>query len=72
MPALVDAHVHLGYRNGATFTAENYTSANLLDELDRLSYYGVAAVLESGTGRGIVPFHVREQARPGTRLLTAG
>jgi imidazolonepropionase-like amidohydrolase/streptogramin lyase len=72
MPALVDAHVHLGYRNGATFAAENYTSANLLDELDRFSYYGVAAVLEAGTGRGIVPFQVREQARPGTRLLTAG
>ena len=34
MPALVDAHVHLGYRNSATFVAENYTSANLLDELD--------------------------------------
>jgi imidazolonepropionase-like amidohydrolase len=64
--------VHLGYRNGATFAAENYTSANLLDELDRFSYYGVAAVLEAGTGRGIVPFQVREQARPGTRLLTAG
>jgi imidazolonepropionase-like amidohydrolase len=72
MPALVDAHVHLGYRNGATFTAENYTSANLLDELDRFSYYGVAAVLEAGTGRGILPFHIREQVRPGTRLLTAG
>jgi imidazolonepropionase-like amidohydrolase len=46
MPAVVDAHVHLGYRNGATFTADNYTSANLLDELDRFSYYGVA-------GRGL-------------------
>src|SRR5436190_10990100 len=30
MPALVDAHVHLGYRNGATFTADNYTSDNLI------------------------------------------
>jgi virginiamycin B lyase len=72
MPALVDAHVHLGYRHGTTFTAENYTSGNLLDELDRFSYYGVAAVLEAGTGRGIVPFQIREQAHSGARLLTAG
>jgi imidazolonepropionase-like amidohydrolase len=72
MPALVDAHVHLGYRNGATFTAENYTSGNLVDELDRFSYYGVAAVLEAGTGRGVLPFQVREQTHSGARLLTAG
>jgi imidazolonepropionase-like amidohydrolase/streptogramin lyase len=72
MPALVDAHVHLGYRNGATFTAENYTSSNLIDELDRFSYYGVAAVLEAGTGRGVLPFQVREQMHSGARLLTAG
>ena len=35
MPALVDAHVHLGYRSGTTFTAANYTRENLLDTLDR-------------------------------------
>jgi len=72
MPALVDAHVHLGYRNGATFTADNYTSGNLIDELDRFSYFGVAAVLEAGTGRGVLPYQVREQAHSGARLLTAG
>ncbi len=72
MPALVDAHVHLGYRKGVTFTAENYTPDNLLDELDRFSYYGVAAVLEAGTGRGVLPFQVRQQAHAGTRYLTAG
>jgi imidazolonepropionase-like amidohydrolase len=72
MPALIDAHVHLGYRRGSTFTADNYTRANLLDELDRFSYYGVAAVLEAGTGRGSVPFQVREDAHSGARYLTAG
>ena len=39
IPALVDAHVHLGYRSGVTFTAANYTRQNVLDELDRFSYY---------------------------------
>jgi len=72
MPALVDAHVHLGYRRGTTFTAANYTRENLTAILDRLSYYGVAAVLEAGTGRGDLPFQVRDEHRAGTRYLTAG
>jgi len=72
MPALVDAHVHLGYRTATSFTADNYTRANILDELDRFSCYGVAAVLEAGTGRGTLPFQIRAADRPKTRYLTAG
>ncbi len=72
IPALVDAHVHLGYRKGLSFTADNYTRDNLLDILDRFAYYGVAAVLEAGTGRGDLPFQVRSEMRSGTRYLTAG
>src|SRR3954462_15431083 len=65
MPALVDAHVHLGYRKGTTFTAENYTRDTLLGILDRLAFYGVAAVLEAGTGRGGLPFGGDAGERPG-------
>jgi imidazolonepropionase-like amidohydrolase len=72
MPALIDAHVHLGYRKGLSFSAENYTRDNLLDTLDRFAYCGVAAVLEAGTGRGDLPFQVRSDARSGARYLTAG
>ena len=72
MPALIDAHVHLGYRKGLSFSAENYTRDNLLDTLDRFAYCGVAAVLEAGTGRGDLPFQVRNDARSGARYLTAG
>jgi imidazolonepropionase-like amidohydrolase len=72
IPALVDAHVHMGYRKGVTFTAANYTRDNLFDELDRFAYYGVAAILEAGTGRGSLPFQVRNEARSGARYLTAG
>jgi imidazolonepropionase-like amidohydrolase len=72
MPALVDAHVHLGYRKGLSFTADNYTRDNLLDTLDRFAYCGIAAVLEAGTGRGDLPFQVRNDARFGARYLTAG
>ena len=72
MPALVDAHVHLGYRKGLSFSADNYTRDNLLDTLDRFAYCGIAAVLEAGTGRGDLPFQVRGDARSGARYLTAG
>jgi imidazolonepropionase-like amidohydrolase len=64
--------VHLGYRKSLTFTADNYTRDTLQDTLDRFAYYGVAAILEAGTGRGDLPFDVRDEARAGTRYLTAG
>ena len=72
MPALVDDHVHMGYRRGTSFTPAEYTRENLLDQLDRYAYYGIAAVLETGTGRGDLPYKVRPEARAGARYLTAG
>jgi imidazolonepropionase-like amidohydrolase len=72
MPALVDDHVHMGYRKGTSFTADNYTRENLIDMLDRYAFYGVAAVLETGTGRGDLPYKVRAEARSGARYLTTG
>ena len=72
MPALVDDHVHMGYRKGTSFTADNYTRENLLDMLDRYAFYGVAAVIETGTGRGDLPYKVRAEARTGARYLTTG
>jgi imidazolonepropionase-like amidohydrolase len=72
MPALVDDHVHMGYRKGTSFTADNYTRENLLDMLDRYAFYGVAAVIETGTGRGDLPYKVRAEARSGARYLTTG
>src|SRR5262249_22224783 len=72
MPALVDAHVHPGYRRESTFTADNYTRENLVDTLGRYASFGVAAVLEAGTGRGDLPFQVRAEHQTGTRYLTAG
>jgi len=72
MPALIDDHVHMGYRRGTSFTADNYTRENLLDMLDRYAWYGVAAVLETGTARGDLPYRVRAEARTGARYLTTG
>ena len=73
MPAIVDAHVHTGYRKRLTFSADNYTRDNLLDTLNRLAYYGIAATLEMGTGRGELPYQLRTEAHAGTALFhTAG
>src|SRR5262245_10662052 len=72
MPAIIDGHVHPGYRKGLTFSADNYTRDTILDTLDRFAYYGVAAVLEAGTGRGALPFSLRLEAPRGALLRTAG
>ena len=75
MPALVDAHSHLGYTNVAagTTSAANYTRDNLLDQLRRYAYYGIAATLSLGLDRGDLPYQLRANPTPGTALFfTAG
>ena len=72
IPALIDAHVHMGYRKGLTFGPENYTRENLLDTLNRFAYYGVAAILETGTARGDLAYQLRAEVPPGALFRTAG
>jgi imidazolonepropionase-like amidohydrolase len=76
IPAIVDAHVHLGYQVGLNFAAENFTRATLLDQLNRYAYSGIAAVLSLGTEPGDLPFQIRadqDAGRLGGALfLTAG
>ena len=75
MPALVDAHSHLGYtdvkRNSTA--AANYTRVNLVDHLKRYAYYGIAATLSMGVDRGELPYELRANPVPGAALFrTAG
>src|SRR5438128_762186 len=35
MPALVEAHMHMGYENASSWRAENYTRENVIDTLNR-------------------------------------
>jgi imidazolonepropionase-like amidohydrolase len=73
MPAIVDAHVHMGYRKGLDFSTNNYTRENLTDILQRFAYYGVAAVLEAGTSRSDLAYELRANPPLGAALfLTAG
>src|SRR5258705_10717331 len=72
MPALVDAHVHMGYRKGLDFSQNNYTRANLTDILDRFAYYGVAPILESGTSRSALVYEIHAKSPPGALFRIAG
>jgi imidazolonepropionase-like amidohydrolase len=75
MPALVDAHSHLGYTNvkANSTAAANFTRENLIDHLQRYAYYGIAATLSMGVDRGEVPFLLRDNPVPGAALFrTAG
>ena len=65
MPALVDAHSHLGYTDVKRMTtaAANFTRENLVDHLHRYAYYGIAATLSMGVDRGDLPFQIRARSR---------
>lgn len=49
MPALVNAHVHIGYEGFGRWGAEQYSGQNVLDHLRRQAYYGVAATQTVGS-----------------------
>lgn len=75
MPALIDAHTHLGWdivRTGR-IDKDTYSKDNLIDHLRRQAYYGVAATFNMGTDPGDIAFQLRADPPPGTALLrTAG
>jgi imidazolonepropionase-like amidohydrolase len=77
IPALVDAHSHIGYMRDLTSGPQNYTRENMLDHLHRFAYFGVAASQAMGTDFGELPFRLREETLKGrypdaARFLTAG
>jgi imidazolonepropionase-like amidohydrolase len=53
MPALVNAHAHIGYEKFAKAAGESrpehFTPENILDHLLRQAYYGVGTVLDAGS-----------------------
>ncbi|SPF31773.1 putative Amidohydrolase [Candidatus Sulfopaludibacter sp. SbA4] len=75
MPALIDAHTHLGWeviRTGR-IGAETYTRENLIDHLQHYAYYGIAAAQSMGIDRGDIPYQVRADPGPDRALFrTAG
>jgi imidazolonepropionase-like amidohydrolase len=73
MPALVDAHAHLGYMKDLSIGPENYTRENLIDHLQRHAYFGVAAGSTWGSDFGDMPFQIQNQRIPNAaRFVTLG
>jgi imidazolonepropionase-like amidohydrolase len=75
MPALVDAHTHLGWQviNSNRISADTYTRENLIDHLQRAAYYGIAATQSMGIDKGEIPYQVRADPGPNAALFhTAG
>ncbi len=76
MPAIVSAHVHPGFQKGLTFSAENFTRENIVDDLNRELYFGVSTVMSQGIEKGDIMYEIRaDQAAGragGARLLLAG
>lgn len=49
IPALIDAHAHLGYQSVNSWGAQNYSEANLVDNLSQYAYYGFSTVFSAGS-----------------------
>jgi imidazolonepropionase-like amidohydrolase len=76
IPALIDGHNHIGLvneRDGSNSKA-NYTRDNLIDQLERYAYYGVAAALSMGLEADHeLAYQLRDEVIPGAaRFLTVG
>lgn len=77
IPALVDAHSHIGYMKNLSSGPQNYTRENILDHMYRFAYFGVAASQAMGTDFGELPFQLRDELLAGkypdaARFLSAG
>jgi len=75
IPGIVDAHGHPGFLDMVTGTMskENFTRENYIDHLERYAYYGVVAVISTGTDFGDLAFKLREEQIPNAaRILTVG
>ena len=73
IPALINAHGHIGFQNDISFDKANYARENIVNQLKQYAYYGVGAVMTAGTDAGDISYQLRAQPVPGAALLrTAG
>jgi imidazolonepropionase-like amidohydrolase len=71
IPSLIDSHVHLGWWVVKTnqIGADTYTRENLIDHLQRVAYYGVAAVQSMGIDPGELGYQMRANPPAGAALF---
>ena len=64
MPAIVNAHSHLGWEKYTSWGSRNFTRDNLIDHLYRHAYYGVGTVISTASDRESIALAVQlEQNR---------
>lgn len=75
IPALIDAHAHLGYEGYTGWGGDEYSLDNVVDHLARYAYYGFGAVLSAGTDPEDLALGLQRDQRlgrvGGARLLFA-
>jgi imidazolonepropionase-like amidohydrolase len=49
MPAMINAHVHIGYEGYVSWGAQDYSPENIVDHLQREAFYGIAATQTVGS-----------------------
>jgi imidazolonepropionase-like amidohydrolase len=71
MPAIIDAHGHLGFLDMAngTMSKANFTRANYIDHLQRYAYHGVAATISTGTDMGELAYQLRGETIPDAAII---
>src|SRR5262249_35130704 len=76
MPTLINAHGHPGFQRGLTYSANNFTRGNIIDDLERALYFGVGAVQSQGIEKGDITYGIRADQEAGklggARLRIAG
>src|SRR5262245_8843514 len=65
MPTLINSHGHPGFQRGLSYSAENVTRENVIDDLDRAAYFGVAAIQSQGIEPGDVMYQIRSDQEAG-------
>jgi imidazolonepropionase-like amidohydrolase len=59
MPAIVNAHSHLGWEKYTSWGSQNFTRENLIDHLYRHAYYGVGTVISTASDRESIALPVQ-------------
>lgn len=65
MPAIVNAHSHLGWEKYTSWGSENFTRENLIDHLNRHAYYGIGTVISTGSDKEEIALQVQLEQRLG-------
>jgi imidazolonepropionase-like amidohydrolase len=65
MPAMINVHAHVGYEGYTSWGPENQTAENILDHMERASFYGTAATVSVGTSPTELSLQFQRDQRAG-------